>query len=183
MSEEKHAALDRRTMLAMTAAAITGGVAGCARGAAPTYTTATQTNSRRRFENKVVLVTGATSGIGRAAAIAFAAEGAKVAFCGRRETLGQEVERGIKSQGGEAVYIRADVRDESSVRSLVDRVVQRYGRLDIAFNNAGITLEKPLHEYSASADSLVLSSPLRLTMWIGVSASTHSFLEPPIPRW
>ncbi|WP_222705480.1 SDR family NAD(P)-dependent oxidoreductase [Terriglobus albidus] len=150
MSEEKHAALDRRTMLAMTAGAITAGVAGCARGASPAHTSAAQVNSRRRFARKVVLVTGATSGIGRAAAIAFAAEGAKVAFCGRREHLGQEVESAIKSQGGEAVYIRADVRDESSVQSFVDQTVQRYGRLDVAFNNAGITLEKPLHEYSAA---------------------------------
>lgn len=149
MSEEKHAALDRRAMLTMTAAAITGGVAGCARSLTPSHAAA-QTNGRRRFENKVVLITGATSGIGRAAAIAFAAEGAKVAFCGRRENLGHEVEDDIKSKGGEATYIRADVRDESSVQALVDQTVGKYGRLDVAFNNAGITLERPLHEYSAA---------------------------------
>src|SRR6516165_428000 len=72
---------------------------------------------RKRFEGKVVLITGATSGIGRAAALAFAAEGAKVAFCGRRENLGRQVEAQIKAQGGEATYIRADVRQESSVRA------------------------------------------------------------------
>lgn len=149
MCEEKHAALDRRAMLTMTAAAITGGVAGCARSVTPSHAAA-QTNGRRRFENKVVLITGATSGIGRAAAIAFAAEGAKVAFCGRRENLGHEVEDDIKSKGGEATYIRADVRDESSVQALVDQTVRKYGRLDVAFNNAGITLERPLHEYSAA---------------------------------
>ena len=97
MSEEKYATLDRRAMLAMTAGAITAGIAGCARGASPAYTSAAQANSRRRFARKVVLVTGATSGIGRAAAIAFAAEGAKVAFCGRREHLGQKVESAIRS--------------------------------------------------------------------------------------
>jgi NADPH:quinone reductase-like Zn-dependent oxidoreductase len=79
---------------------------------------------RKRFPGKVVLITGATSGIGRAAAVAFAAEGAKVAFCGRRENLGHQVEAQIKAQGGEATYIRADVRQESSVRAFVDEVVE-----------------------------------------------------------
>ena len=116
---------------------------------------------RKRFEGKVVLITGATSGIGRAAAVAFAAEGAKVAFCGRRENLGRQVEAQIKAQSGEATYIRADVRDESSVRAFVDEVVQRYRRLDVAFNNAGITLEKPLHEYSSAEWDEVLSTNLR----------------------
>ena len=116
---------------------------------------------RKRFEGKVVLITGATSGIGRAAALAFAAEGAKVAFCGRRENLGRQVEAQIKAQSGEATYIRADVRDESSVRAFVDEVVDRYARLDVAFNNAGITLEKPLHEYSSAEWDEVLSTNLR----------------------
>ena len=116
---------------------------------------------RKRFEGKVVLITGATSGIGRAAALAFAAEGAKVAFCGRRENLGHQVEAQIKAQGGEATYIRADVRDETSVRAFVDEVVDRYARLDVAFNNAGITLEKPLHDYSSAEWDEVLSTNLR----------------------
>jgi hypothetical protein len=116
---------------------------------------------RKRFEGKVVLITGATSGIGRAAALAFAAEGGKVAFCGRRENLGHLVETEIKAQGGEATYIRADVRDESSVKAFVDQVVHHYGRLDVAFNNAGITLEKPLHEYSSAEWDDILATNLR----------------------
>src|SRR5215469_7725751 len=116
---------------------------------------------QRRFEEKVVLITGATSGIGRAAAIAFAAEGGKVAFCGRRENLGHQVEGEIKVQGGEATYIRADVRDESSVKAFIDQSVQQYGRLDIAFNNAGITLEKPLHEYTSADWDDILTTNLR----------------------
>jgi NAD(P)-dependent dehydrogenase (short-subunit alcohol dehydrogenase family) len=85
----------------------------------------------------VALVTGGTSGIGRATAELFASEGAKVAFCGRREALGREVEEGIRTAGGDALYMRADVRDEAQVKAFVDATVDRYGRLDIAFNNAG----------------------------------------------
>jgi hypothetical protein len=116
---------------------------------------------RRRFESKVVLVTGATSGIGRAAAIAFAAEGARVGFCGRRENLGHEVEQEIRSKGGEATYIRADVRVEADVKTFVDQIATRYGRLDVAFNNAGVTLEKPLHEYSSQEWDDVTNTNLR----------------------
>lgn len=160
MPENANAILDRRTMLALTAAAITAGVAGCARGI-DSNTPAAHTDLRRRFENKVVLITGATSGIGRVAAIGVAAEGGKVAFCGRREKLGREVEAEIKSHGGDALYIRADVRDESSVKAFVDQVVQKHGRLDVAFNNAGITLEKPLHEYSSAEWDDIQNTNLR----------------------
>jgi NAD(P)-dependent dehydrogenase (short-subunit alcohol dehydrogenase family) len=116
---------------------------------------------KKRFEGKVVLITGATSGIGRAAALAFAAEGGKVAFCGRRENLGRQVESEIKAHGGDAAYIRADVRDERSVKEFVDRAVHQYGPLNVAFNNAGITLEKHLHEYSSAEWDDILATNLR----------------------
>src|SRR5271165_6908203 len=152
------AELDRRAMLGLAAAAVAGSLAACSdvpgRASASVAT-------KRRFDNKVVLITGATSGIGRAAARAFAAEGGKVGFCGRREALGHEVEEQIRSQGGEAIYIKADVRVEAEVRSFVDQVAQRYGRLDVAFNNAGITLEKPLHEYSSQQWDDVMNTNLR----------------------
>ncbi|NRQ39455.1 SDR family oxidoreductase [Nonomuraea sp. NN258] len=122
-----------------------------------------QPSGRRRFAGKVVIVTGATSGIGRAAARQFAAEGGKVGFCGRRETLGAEVEREIRAAGGEATYIRADVRDEAQVRAFVDQVAQKYGGLDVCFNNAGITLQKPLHEYTAQEWDDVVGTNLRGT--------------------
>ena len=160
MTEDTNAILDRRTMLAMTAAAVTAGIAAHARGT-DLNSAALHIDRRRRFENKVVLITGATSGIGRAAAIGFAAEGGKVAFCGRRENLGREVEAEIRSHGCDALYVRADVRDENSVKAFVDQVAQKYGRLDVAFNNAGITLEKPLHEYSSAEWDDVQNTNLR----------------------
>lgn len=105
--------------------------------------TAVQPNAGRadkngKFANKVVLITGATSGIGAATAREFAAEGARVYFCGRRENLGQKVEREIRATGGEATYQRADVRDKRQVQMFVENCVVKYGGLDIAFNNAGI---------------------------------------------
>lgn len=115
----------------------------------------------RRFEGKVVLVTGGTSGIGRAAVKAFADEGGRVGFCGRREKLGMQVADEIKAAGGDAFYVRADVLQEDQVKAFVDSVVKRYGRLDVAFNNAGISIEKPLHELSSHEWDLVNNTNVR----------------------
>lgn len=95
-------------------------------------------NPEGKFANKVVLITGATSGIGEGTAYAFAREGAKIFFCGRREALGAQVEAQIREFGGEGAYRRADVRREENVKAFVDACIQQYGRIDIAFNNAGI---------------------------------------------
>jgi NAD(P)-dependent dehydrogenase (short-subunit alcohol dehydrogenase family) len=100
------------------------------------------------FQDKVVLVTGGTSGIGRATALAFARAGAKVVIAGRRENEGQAVVSEIKSAGGKALFVRADVAHEAEVKALVDQTVATYGRLDVAFNNAGIEWLGPLTEAS-----------------------------------
>src|SRR5260370_28745047 len=137
------------TTLGAIAGLFTGLAAGVAVGLPPKSAPAPPGPGRRRFDGKVVAIAGATSGIGRAAALAFAAEGGKVAFCGRRAALGQEVEREIKAAGGEALYVKADVLVEDEVQAFIDRAANTYRRLDVPFNNAGITIEKPLHEYSA----------------------------------
>ena len=90
------------------------------------------------LENKVALVTGGTSGIGKAAALALARAGAKVVVSGRREEEGRAVELAIKNAGGNAIFLRADVSREADVKALVDKTVAAFGRLDIALNNAGI---------------------------------------------
>ncbi len=90
------------------------------------------------FNGKVALVTGGTSGIGKETALQFAREGAKVVVAGRRFNEGNAVVAEIKSGGGEAIFVQTDVTKEDQVKHLVDETVRHFGRLDIAFNNAGI---------------------------------------------
>ncbi|WP_017314184.1 SDR family oxidoreductase [Mastigocladopsis repens] len=95
------------------------------------------------LQNKVALVTGGTSGIGRATAIAYAQQQAKVVVVGRRMDEGEETVRLIQEAGGEAIFVQADVTKEADVEAMVDKAVGVFGRLDIAFNNAGTVAENP----------------------------------------
>jgi NAD(P)-dependent dehydrogenase (short-subunit alcohol dehydrogenase family) len=99
--------------------------------------------NRMILQDKVALVTGGTSGIGRATAIAYAQQQAKVVVVGRRMDEGEETVRLIKEAGGEAVFVQADVTKETDVKAMVDKAVGVFGRLDIAFNNAGVVGENP----------------------------------------
>ena len=90
------------------------------------------------FQGKVVLITGATSGLGATAAISLASKGAKIAITGRREVQGQAVIKQIEAQGGEGIFIRTDVTVRGDVEAMVAKTVERFGRLDGAVNNAGI---------------------------------------------
>jgi NAD(P)-dependent dehydrogenase (short-subunit alcohol dehydrogenase family) len=89
-------------------------------------------------DQKVAIVTGGSSGIGRATAIALAKEGAKVTVAARRASEGEETVRQIKESGSDAIFVKTDVAIENDVRSLVKKTVDTYGKLDYAFNNAGV---------------------------------------------
>ena len=93
----------------------------------------------RKFEGRAALVTGGSSGIGRATALAFSDEGAKVVVAARRKDEGEETVAMIKNRGGEALFVRTDVSKGKEVEALVSRGVEAYGRLDLACNNAGIS--------------------------------------------
>jgi len=90
------------------------------------------------YDGKVALVTGGGTGIGRATAIAFAREGARVVIGNRNSEAGNAVVKAIKDSGGEASFLKTDVSVEDDVKALVDQAIATYGRLDVAFNNAGI---------------------------------------------
>ena len=110
----------------------------------------------------VVLITGALTGIGRATALLFAKQGARVAIAARRDEAGQKLAAELRELGAEAEYWRTDVRHEDDVRSLVDKTVARFGRLDIAVNNAGtegergLVTEQTAESYAATFDTNVL---------------------------
>lgn len=104
----------------------------------------TQARDFRRFENKVALVTGAGSGIGRATALEFSREGARVAVVDWNDDAGNATVAAIRAQGGDAHFVPADVSREGDVKAMVAAVVARYGRLDAAFNNAGVDVHGPL---------------------------------------
>jgi NAD(P)-dependent dehydrogenase (short-subunit alcohol dehydrogenase family) len=119
--------------------------------------------TRSKAMNKpVVLITGGLTGIGRAAAVAFAKKGAKVVVAGRRDEAGQALAKELRSLGSEAEFINADVRKEDEVRALVDRTVARFGRLDVAVNNAGTEgqagpiTDQTAESYAATFDTNVL---------------------------
>src|SRR5207245_4997865 len=120
------------------------------------------------MKNKVILITVALTGIGRATALAFAREGAHVAVCGRHDDAGNALVTELRAVGAEAEYIRADVRLEDDVRSLVDKTVKRFGRLDVAVNNAGTegkpgpVTEQTAESYAATFDTNVLGTVLSM---------------------
>ena len=115
-----------------------------------------------------VLITGALTGIGRATALAFAREGARIVVSGRRDEAGQALARELRALGVEAEFVNADVRKEEDVRSLIDRTIKRFGRLDVAVNNAGTegqpgpVTEQTAEGYAATFDTNVLGTLLSM---------------------
>jgi NAD(P)-dependent dehydrogenase (short-subunit alcohol dehydrogenase family) len=110
----------------------------------------------------VVVITGALTGIGRATAVTFAREGARVVVSGRREQEGKTLERELRELGAEAEFVKTDVRHDDDIRALIDKTVARFGRLDIAVNNAGteglrgLVTEQTAESYAATFDTNVL---------------------------
>ncbi|HEX3536277.1 MAG TPA: glucose 1-dehydrogenase [Stellaceae bacterium] len=120
------------------------------------------------MEQPVVLITGALTGIGRAAAFAFAEAGSRIVVSGRHEEPGQALATELRARGAEAEFIRADVRHEDDVRHLIDRTVERFGRLDAAVNNAGTegqpgpVTEQSADSYAATFETNVLGTLLSM---------------------
>src|SRR6202165_127902 len=114
------------------------------------------------MSTQVVLITGGLTGIGRAAAVAFARKGATVVVAGRRDEAGKALAEELRALGAEAEFINADVRREDDVRALVDETVARFGRLDAAVNNAGTEgqvgpiTDQTAETYAATFDTNVL---------------------------
>jgi NAD(P)-dependent dehydrogenase (short-subunit alcohol dehydrogenase family) len=114
------------------------------------------------MDKSVILITGALTGIGRAAAIAFARKGATVVVTGRRDEAGKALAEELRALGAEAEFINADVRNDDDVRTLVDETVARFGRLDVAVNNAGTEgqvgpiTDQTAETYAATFDTNVL---------------------------
>jgi len=116
----------------------------------------------------VVLITGALTGIGRAAAEIFAKEGARVVVSGRRDKEGQELVAELQKLGAQAIFVRTDVRKDEDVRALVDQTIKRFGRLDVAVNNAGTegapgpVTEQTAESFAATFDTNVLGTLLSM---------------------
>jgi len=120
------------------------------------------------MDKLVVLITGGLTGIGRAAAIAFAKKTAKVVVAGRRDAAGKELVKELRSLGAEAEFIKADVRKEDDVRAMVDKTVARFGRLDVAVNNAategqvGPITDQTAESFAATFETNVLGVVLSM---------------------
>ena len=130
------------------------------------------------MNTQVVLITGGLTGIGRATALAFAKEGAQLVVSGRRDEEGQKLVTEIRKNGAEAEFIRADVRREEDVRNLIDKTVERFGRLDVAVNTAGTEgvpgpiTEQTADSYAATFDTNVLGTLLSMKHELRVMLAT-----------
>jgi len=129
------------------------------------------------FKGKIALVTGGNSGIGKAAAIRFAQEGAKVVIAARRVDEGEQVAQEIRDSGGNAIFLQTDVSQASQVEAMVNKTVETYGRLDCAFNNAGtLSALGPTHEVDEQSWRNVLD--VNLTgVWLCMKYEIRQMLE------
>jgi NAD(P)-dependent dehydrogenase (short-subunit alcohol dehydrogenase family) len=117
------------------------------------------------LDGKVALVTGASSGIGRATALTLAAAGARVVATARREDKGRELVATIKGRGGEATWVTADMQSEQDIEALVQSTIATYGRLDCAFNNAGTGAAGLLADVTNADYEMMMNINLRAVFW------------------
>ena len=161
----------------------TGGIAGgasfalvllsCSGGGRP----AQEGESAMRLSNKVALITGAGSGIGRATALLFAREGARVVVADLRAEAGRRTVEEIEARGGEATFVQADVSRASDAEAMVRAATAAYGRLDILHNNAGILgQEAPAHELSEELWDRIIGTNLK-GMWLGCKYAIPELIE------
>ena len=128
-----------------------------------------------KYDGKVALVTGGNSGIGRAAAIAFAREGARVVIAARRVSEGEETVQRIKDAGGHALFVQTDVSKGEAVETVLQRTLAAYGRLDCAFNNAGIFAVAPFVEVAEADFDRVIGINLK-GVWFCMKAELRQML-------
>lgn len=132
------------------------------------------------MNNQVILITGALTGIGRAAALAFAKTGARLVVSGRREREGKALEVELQKLGAESIFVQADVRHDEEVRRLIDQAVARFGRLDAAVNNAGTEeqlepiVNQTAESYAVTFDTNVLGTMLSVKHELRVMTAQKS---------
>lgn len=125
------------------------------------------------LQDKVSVVTGATSGIGKATALALAKQGSKVVVSGRRESEGQSVVDAIKASGGDAIFVRADVKQEADIRNLFDQTKAHYGKVDVVFLNSGVFEFAPLAEQTEESLTHQIDTNIKGVYYGLKHAATH----------
>ena len=129
------------------------------------------------FQDKVVLITGGTSGIGRATAVAFAREGASVVITGRRAEEGNRTLELVQAAGREGLFVRADVSKAAHVENTLATLLARFGRLDVAFNNAGVEdIAAPFHEQTVENYDRVMGINVK-GLWLSMQAEIRQMLK------
>src|ERR1700688_4491239 len=139
------------------------------------------------MDKRVVLITGGLTGIGRAAAVAFAKKGAKVVVAGRRDEAGKALVEELRAFGSEAEFINADVRKEDDVRNMLDKTMARFGRLDVAVNNAategavGPITDQTAESFNQTFETNVLGVVLSMKHEVRAMQAQGSMCRRPAP--
>lgn len=118
-----------------------------------------------RLENKIAVITGATSGIGEAVALMYVKEGAKVVAAGRNQAKGDSLIERIKEMGGDGIFVSCDLRKKESIEKLKDAAYEKYDHVDILFNAAGVLVHKPFLEQNDEDFNLIMETNYRAYVW------------------